>query len=148
MRPYGFAFAIALVAGRNEPALLITVLLLPARSAEPPQNSGSTFAIAAITSPEAFRVATSFPGAKTGSSLSQPAGSSLDTKRFSSAARSELAVFQTAKFLSQSARSAAPRSFILRTCAITSAGAAKLSSGFNPRSTFVAAISSAPRAEP
>ena len=43
------------------------VLFDPARSADPPQNSGKTAAIALITSPDAARVATSLPDANTGS---------------------------------------------------------------------------------
>ena len=75
IRPYGSAPSIELLAGRNEPPPLILVLFDPAKSADPPQNSGKTAAIALITSPDAARVATSLPGAKTGSLESQPAGS-------------------------------------------------------------------------
>jgi hypothetical protein len=85
--------------GRKEPALLITVLLLPARSAEPPQNSGSTFAIAAITSPDAFRVATSFPGAKTGNLYPSRQVVLWILNVPSSVARSGLADFQVCKVL-------------------------------------------------
>jgi len=60
IRPYGFAPLIADDAGRNEPPPLIFVLLEPARSADPPQNSGNFAAIALITSPDAARVATSY----------------------------------------------------------------------------------------
>lgn len=45
------------------------MLLLSARSAEPPQNSGNVFASAWIVSPEAFLVAISFPIAKLGALL-------------------------------------------------------------------------------
>ena len=67
IRPYGSAPSIELLAGRNEPPPLMLVLFDPAKSADPPQNSGKTAAIALITSPDAARVATSLPGAKTGS---------------------------------------------------------------------------------
>jgi len=52
---------------------------LPARSADPPQNSGNTFAIAEITLPEAARVATSLPAGNTGRAASQFSGSNNTT---------------------------------------------------------------------
>ena len=70
------------------------VLFDPAKSAEPPQNSGNFAAIALITSPDAARVATSLPGAKTGISESQPAGNDLVRNLSNSAALSALADFQ------------------------------------------------------
>ena len=72
------------------------MLLLSAKSAEPPQNSGSTPAMALITFPDAARVATSLPASKTGSTESHPAGNSLLTNRSRRAARSELEDFQVA----------------------------------------------------
>ena len=50
----------------------MVVLLLSARSADPPQNSGKVFAIAAITFPEAALVAISLSFENIGNSLSQP----------------------------------------------------------------------------
>ena len=126
----------------------MVVLLLPARSAEPPQNSGSVFASAAITSPDAFRVATSLPAGYCGRSASQPLGRSPLTKRFNNVARSGLALFQDANFSSQAFREAAPLVLTSRTWARISAGIAKCSSGSKPSNFFVSAISSAPRAEP
>ena len=148
MRPYGFAFLIALVAGKKEPPPSISVLLLPAKSAEPPQSSGIFFASALIAFPDAARVASCVPASKTGSSESQPAGSSLRCKRFNNAASLGLIACQVFRRASQSLRDCAPRSLTLRTCAKTSAGSAKCSSGFKPKIFLVSAISSAPRAEP
>ena len=75
MRPYGSLFFIADVVGRNDLAPSIEVLLLPARSAEPPQNSGSDLAISWITLPDAARVAISFSVVKIGSAFAQSFGS-------------------------------------------------------------------------
>ena len=138
----------ALLAGKNEPPPLILVLLDPARSADPPQNSGRTAAIALITSPDAARVATSFPGANTGSCLSQSAGNDRVCNRVKSVALSGLLAFQLSNFVFHWARCCAPRSFTNRACANTSAGIAKCSSGFKPSATLVALISSSPNAEP
>jgi hypothetical protein len=68
-----------LVSGKNDPPPSIVVLLLPAKSADPPQNSGSIFAIALITFPEAALVAISFSGEKTGKDFSQPSGSFFES---------------------------------------------------------------------
>ena len=148
MRPYGFAPFIPLDDGKNESPPSIVVLLLSAKSAEPPQNSGSTPAIALITFPEAARVATSFPGSNTGSAESHPVGNSRLTRRSRSAALSGCAAFQESNLLFQSLRVAAPRSLTRRMCARTSSGKANFSSGLRPSSTLVAAISSSPSAEP
>ena len=124
------------------------VLFEPAKSADPPQNSGNFAAIALITSPDAARVATSFSGVNTGISASHPAGNPLTRNLSRSAALSALADFQVANFVSHAARAVAPRSLTRRACAKTSAGIAKSSSGFRPNATFVALISSAPSADP
>ena len=66
----------AVLFGPNEGCPSIVVLLLSARSAEPPQSSGSTSASAFSTAPEALRVDTPFgSGSQDGSAFSQPAGS-------------------------------------------------------------------------
>ena len=148
MRPYGSAFFISLVAGRKEFPPSIVVILESARSADPPQNSGSTFAIALMTCPDEVRVATSLPASNTGRVASQPAGSSRSTNRFKSAARSGCALCHWANFPSHSLCNCAPRAFTARTCAKTSAGIANFSSGLRPSSTLVAAISSSPSADP
>ena len=75
-----------LVAGKKEPPPSMLVLFDPAKSAEPPQNSGSVCAIALITSPEAARVAISFPGANTGMPDAQFSGSVRFRSRCNSAA--------------------------------------------------------------
>ena len=124
------------------------MLFEPAKSADPPQNSGNFAAIALITSPEAARVATSLSGAKTGMSASQPAGKPLTRNLSRSAAFSGLADFHVANFASHVARADAPRSLTSRACARTSAGIAKSSSGFKPSAIFVALISSTPSADP
>ena len=124
------------------------MLLLPAKSADPPQNSGSDLAIAAMTSPDALRVATSLPAGYCGRSESQPLGNSPLTKRLSNVARSGSALCQAANFLSQSLRDTALLVLTWRTCAKISGGIAKCSSGLRPNNFLVSAISSAPRAEP
>ena len=56
----------------------MVVLLLPARSAEPPHSSGRFGPILASTSPDAARVASALePGSHCGRAASQPSGSSL-----------------------------------------------------------------------
>ena len=61
--------------GMNEGASSMVELLDSARSAEPPQSSGTFGAIALITAPEALRVATPLSSAgQVGRSLSQPSG--------------------------------------------------------------------------
>ena len=137
-----------LLDGRNDPPPLILVLLDPARSADPPQNSGRTAPIALITSPDAARVATSLPGAKTGNCESQPAGRVLFCKRVSNSALSGFAALHVSNFASHCLRAAAPRSLTKRACARTSVGIAKCSSGFSPNATLVSLISSSPNAEP
>ena len=124
------------------------VLFDPAKSADPPQNSGKTAAMALITSPEAARVATSLPGANTGSCESHPAGSDFVCKRSRSFAFSGLLPFQVAKRVFHCDRACAPRSLTNRACARTSVGIAKCSSGLSPNAIFVCAISSAPKADP
>ncbi len=148
MRPYGLAPSIALLAGKKDPPPLMLVLFDPARSADPPQNSGSTAAMALITSPDAARVATSFPGANTGSLESHPSGSERDCNLAKSKALSGLLIFHWSNLVFHCARASAPRSFTNRACARTSAGIAKCSSGFNPSAIFVCLISSSPSAEP
>ena len=138
----------ALLAGKKDPPPLILVLLEPARSADPPQNSGKTAAIALITSPDAARVATSLPGAKTGRFESHPVGSDRDCNLAKSEALSGLLVLHCSNFSFHCARACAPRSFTNRACAKTSAGIAKSSSGLSPNSTLVCLISSSPKAEP
>ena len=88
MRPYGLAPGIAEVEGRKEPEPLMLVLFEPAKSADPPQNSGNFAAIALMTSPDAARVAISLSGANTGISKSQPAGNPLARNLSSRAALS------------------------------------------------------------
>ena len=124
------------------------VLFDPAKSADPPQNSGKVAAIALITSPDAARVAISFSVPKTGILASQPTGNPRTRNLSSSAALSGLADFQESNFKFHADRAMAPRSFTNRAWAKTSAGIAKSSSGFKPRAILVAFISSAPNAEP
>ena len=97
--------------GMNEGSPFIVVLLLPARSAEPPHSSGSTGASAVRTSPEAFRVAIPLASAgNSGSAAAQPSGSRRADSRSSSSARSGLAAAQAANDSSHSARARLPRS--------------------------------------
>ena len=71
------------------------VLLDSARSAEPPQSSGSSAAIALMTVPDAFRVATPFGSASNvGSASAQPSGSVRVCIRSKSAASADGLVVQ------------------------------------------------------
>ena len=124
------------------------VLFDPARSEDPPQNSGSFAAIALITSPDAALVATSFPVAKTGMSESQPVGKPRVRNLSRRAALSAWADFQLSNFASHCMRDCAPRSLTKRACDKISGGIAKCSSGFNPSASFVALTSSSPSADP
>ena len=108
IRPYGLASFMALLAGKKEWPSSMVVLLLSARSADPPQNSGRTAAIALITFPEAARVAISLSDGKTGRALAQSDGSSLLTSRLSSAARSGFAALQVANSDSHATRAVFP----------------------------------------
>src|SRR6266511_1653899 len=61
--------------GTNDGSPSIVVLLLSARSAEPPHSYGRTGAIALLTSPEALRVAIPLASAlNSGSAAVQPSG--------------------------------------------------------------------------
>ena len=76
------------------------VLLEPARSAEPPQSSGSTGAIAVRMSPDATRVATPFSSAsQLGSASVQPSGRVRVRIRSKSALRSPALAAQVSKSL-------------------------------------------------
>src|SRR6266487_5528824 len=135
--------------GMNEGSPFIVVLLLPARSAEPPHSSGSTGASAVRISPEAFRVAIPLASAgNSGSTAAQPSGNRRADSRASSSARSGLAAAQAANVSSHSARTRLARSATMRACATVSSSAGNDTSGSNPRLRLVAATSSAPRAEP
>ena len=138
----------ALEEGRNDPPPSMVVLLLSAKSAEPPHISGSFFASALITSPDALRVATSLPASKLGTSESQSAGNSFAIIRERSFARSGSLFFHVSNLLFQESCAAAPRSLTKRAWDRSFSGKAKCSSGFNPSSFLVAAISSAPNADP
>ena len=82
MRPYGFAFFILLDAGKNEPPSSMVVLFDSAKSAEPPQSSGSCAAKAFITLPLAARVASSL---SLGNSGTLNFGSCFESNRSKSA---------------------------------------------------------------
>src|ERR1700710_3001153 len=78
VRPYGPPLHILVwrSAGRNDGSPLTAVLLLSARSADPPPRSGGSGEIAARTPPEALRVATPLASAgQLGSFPAQPSGS-------------------------------------------------------------------------
>ena len=88
VRPYGppFHSAVCLPLGMNEGSPAIVVLLDSARSAEPPQSSGSVAASAPSTLPDAARVARPFSVSvsKTGSAFSKSSGSLASRSRSSS----------------------------------------------------------------
>ena len=134
--------------GRKEPPPSMVVLLLSARSAEPPHISGSFCARALITSPDALRVAISLPASKCGIKESQSEGNCCERTRDKVLARSGCAFFHESNFLSHCPRAAAPRSFTRRAWSSKFCGNAKCSTGFKPSSVLVAAISSAPSADP
>ncbi|CPU61061.1 Uncharacterised protein [Mycobacteroides abscessus] len=135
--------------GPKESAPLMVVLLLPARSAEPPHSSGSLAPSAESVSPEAARVATALePGSQDGSPASQPCGNARAWRRSSSALRSGSRAAQASKLLSHSACACLPRVTSSRVCAMTSGATSKDLSGSKPKIFLVAATSSAPRAEP
>jgi hypothetical protein len=82
---------VAYSGGTNDGSPSIVVLLLSARSAEPPHSSGRTGATALITSPEALRVAIPFgSGLNSGSASVQPVGSARWESRSKRALRSGL----------------------------------------------------------
>ena len=118
-----------------------------ARSAEPPQSSGITAAIALITLPDATRVETDEPLSNTGSAASRPAGVSPATTRSSRAFLSAFSDAQASNEASQAARSRSKRA-VSRVCAITSGATSKVFSGSKPSTVFKPASSSAPSAEP
>src|SRR6266536_5391732 len=93
----------------------MVVSLLPARSADPPQSSGSTPASSFKILPDALLVAMPFSdGGQVGSASVQPAGSCRADSRLSSSARSGWAADQPAKDSSQAALARLPRSATLR----------------------------------
>ncbi len=148
VRPYGSASGSGLPAGRKELVPSMVVLFDPARSAEPPHSSGSTGPRACSTLPEAARVATALPSSNTGRASSQPSGSSPLPTRSKRAARSGSVARHSAIRLSQAACASAPRSSAPRVCLRTSSVTSKDCSGSKPTTRLVAAISSAPSAEP
>src|SRR5215831_12270888 len=102
----------------NEGSPAIVVSLLPARSAEPPQSSGSTGASALSTLPDADRVATGpSAGEKAGSDAAHPGGRARVERRSSSAERAGLAAAHLARLSSQAARASLPRSATSRALA-------------------------------
>ena len=74
------------------------MLLLPAKSADPPQNSGNTLEIAAIVLPEAALVDTSFPASNLGKSILQLFGNSRFRSRAMSSADLGLELNQESNF--------------------------------------------------
>ncbi len=93
---------------RSRPPPSMSVLFDAARSADPPNSSGSTGASAPITAPDCTRVA--FAPDSCGSASRQPDGSSRrTTRRSKSAAASGCAVAKAANRASQAAVSSAPR---------------------------------------
>ena len=135
-------------AGTKLASPFMVVLLLPARSAEPPQSSGSTPARADSTAPEAARVAIGVPAGKLGRESVQPSGSRPAAIRASRAARSGFASRHASKVVVQAACASAPRRTTSRLWASTSSSTWKVASGSRPMTSLVARISAAPRAEP
>ncbi len=150
IRPAGFGVQ-ALVdhfAGTKDPPPSMVVLLDSARSAEPPQSSGITSAMAFRTFPEAALVASSSPAVNSGSASTMFEGSSDFKIRSNSFAASGLASCQSANCWSQSLLAEAPLSTSFLVWVSTSSDTWKLSSGSKPRASFKPASSSAPSLEP
>ena len=123
IRPKGLAFFMRLSLGRKEPPPSIVVLLLSARSADPPQNSGSEAAIACMTLPEAALVAISLSLEKIGKSSSHFSGNFLVSNLSNNLALSGFLSCQIWKFFSHALKAFDPRSLIFRACVMTSLGA-------------------------
>ena len=122
-RPYQSAVysLVEIDGGPNDGTPLMVVLLLPARSAEPPHSSGSFGATALRTSPNAARVASPFePGSQCGMSASQPSGSSWASSRSSSFLRSGSRSAQASKSRCHFSWASLPRATSLRVCSMTS----------------------------
>src|SRR5215469_15217471 len=133
----------------NDGSPAIVVSLLPARSAEPPQSSGSTGASALRTLPEADRVATGpSAGENDGSEAAHPAGRARVERRSSSAERAGLAADHLARLSSHAALANLPRSATSRALATASSSTGNATAGSKPRISLVAATSAAPKAEP
>ena len=86
------------------------MLLLSAKSAEPPHISGSSAANFWITSPEALRVEISFSLENSGSEVRQFFGNSFLANRSDNSAASLFSLRQLLSFLSHSFRKIAARS--------------------------------------
>ncbi len=148
-RPYGDPLAAGLPTGRKLGADSMVVLLDSARSADPPQSSGITAAMALITSPDALRVDTDEPASKAGSADSKPFGRSWASSRSRSAAWSACADRHSANSASQTARSESTRCRRLaRMRPSRSSGKAKCWSGSRPSTSLVARTSGSPSALP
>jgi hypothetical protein len=127
----------------------MVVLLDSARSAEPPQSSGTFSAIALITCPLALRVATPLgSAAKVGRSSAQPCGRLRVCIRSKSAFCSGWSAAHASKASCHSAWARWPRSTSLRVCSSTPGGISKVWSASKPSTFLVAATSSSPRADP
>src|SRR5260221_13952375 len=116
--------------GMKDGSPTIVVSLLPARSAEPPQSSGSTGASALRTLPDAVLVAIGpSAGEKPGRTSVHPGGKARDASRSSSARRDGLASAHLAKAPSQCALRRLPRAAPSRASATASAPAGKHTAG-------------------
>ena len=150
-RPYQSAVksSVEIDGGPNDFTSLMVVLLLPARSAEPPHNSGSFGATSLSTWPNAARVASGLePGSQYVRSASQPSGSSWASSRSSSflrsGSRSAHASNSGCHFSWASGRGPPACG-----CAsMTSSRTSNFLSGSKPSTFLVAATSSAPSADP
>src|SRR3984957_2381022 len=112
VRPYQSAVNsfVEIDGGPNDLTLSMVVLLLPARSAEPPHNSGSFGPTADSTLPDAALVANALdPGSQCGMSASQPSGSSCAVNRSNSALRSGSRFAQASNSGNQRSCASSPR---------------------------------------
>ena len=152
VRPYSSPgnSLVAYSGGTNDGSPFIVVLLLSARSAEPPHSSGSTGASASSTLPDAARVAMPFGSAgNSGSASVQPSGRRRVASRSNSAVRSGLAAAQASKrLLPLGVRRAAALDHLRGRARAPRRRPRRSASGSKPRISLVAATSSAPSAEP
>ena len=131
-------------------APLMVVLLLPARSADPPHSSGSFGATALSTAPNAARVASALePGSQCGRSASQPSGSSLGQQPVQQRLAFGLALRPGVELAAATPRGLPCRGPPARGCArARSSRTSNVLSGSKPRIFLTSATSSAPSAAP
>ena len=123
----------------NESAPSIVVLLVPARSAEPPHNSGSSAARALITLPARGTRGDAGSGFERGQRFVDVLGKFVRFDTVESAFFSGFAAAQASNFCCHAARFSAAREARARVCAITSSSTRRSARGRSRAAFFVAA---------